>query len=510
MSEKRRIVVNTLANGAAQFAALISALVFMPFLIRGFGAVDYGLYLLASSVVAYAGLLDLGVGTSLVKLTAEAAAHDDRERMGRLTSSTLAFYTAVGVLVAIIMVGLALNTQSLFLVDADGARLLRNLFFVAAGASLLAWPANTGAAVLAGFQRYTQSARVAAGTTLGTIAVTAAVVFLHEGPLVLMLGVAMVNLAGGLANALLARASLRGVRVSLLSADRAGLSAIFNVAWAVFVLQLCTVILYQQTDRLVLGVFVGAAAITLYDAAGKFQGLLSQLTTFSISAVMPMASQLGAEGRADSLRVLFLRGTKYSLALMSPIVVVLAVVAEPLLDSWLGAAFAAQALSAQILISHQVLTSGTAVGDSMIVGLGRLPKRLPYVVALAAGNLALSLVLVRRFGILGVVLGTAIPYFIDFPFHMRMILKTVDVPAGRWLREVILPTYPLLIVPLGVSLALVRTPMSDSLAGIAGIGALAVGAYWAAVYALGFTADERGEVAMAVSGALARMRSPKP
>ena len=28
MSEKRRIVVNTLANGVAQFAALISALVF--------------------------------------------------------------------------------------------------------------------------------------------------------------------------------------------------------------------------------------------------------------------------------------------------------------------------------------------------------------------------------------------------------------------------------------------------------------------------------------------------
>jgi O-antigen/teichoic acid export membrane protein len=86
MSEKRRIVVNTLFNGIAQFAAVLSALVFMPLLIKGFGATDYGLYLLASSAFAYASLLDLGVGASLTKMTAEAAARNDRERLGRLTT----------------------------------------------------------------------------------------------------------------------------------------------------------------------------------------------------------------------------------------------------------------------------------------------------------------------------------------------------------------------------------------------------------------------------------------
>ena len=494
MSEKRRIVVNTLANGVAQFAAMLSALVFMPFLIRGFGTTDYGLYLLASSVVGYAGLLDFGVGTSLVKLTAEAAARDDRERLGRLTSSTLAFYTTVGIVIAVIMVALAFNTGSLFKVDADGQRLLRNLFFVAAGASLLAWPANTGGAVLQGFQHYTQTARVSLGMTIGTICMTAAVVLLHEGPIVLMIGVAAVNLAGGLVNALLARRVLRGVKVSFFHADASAFRAIFSFSWAIFVAQLCTIIVYQQTDRLVLGVFVGATAIALYDAAGKFQGLMSQLTSFAVSAIMPMASQLDAEGRREAVRTLFLRGTKYTLVLLSPVVVVLIVLAQPLLLAWLGPEFAAVAISAQILISHQLLTSGAAVGDTIIVGLGKLPRRLPYIVALAVLNLTLSLVLVQRFGIMGVVLGTAVPYFIDYPLHMRLLLKLIDVPVARWLREVVVPTYPLLVVPLGVSLALGMTPIARSLVGIAAIGAVAVGCYWVAVYAWGLTASERAEV----------------
>ena len=49
---------------------------------------------------------------------------------------------------------------------------------------------------------------------------------------------------------------------------------ILGFSWAVFVIQVCTLVIYQQTDRLVLGVFLGAAAITLYEAAGKFLGLV--------------------------------------------------------------------------------------------------------------------------------------------------------------------------------------------------------------------------------------------
>lgn len=504
MSEKRKIVVNTLANGIAQFAAMLSALVFMPFLIHGFGTTDYGLYLLASSVVGYAGLLDFGVGTSLVKLTAEAVAQDDRERLGRLTSSTLAFYTLIGVIIALIMVALAFNAGALFKVDADGERLLRNLMLVAAGASLLAWPANTGSAILAGFQRYTHTARVSLGVTIATILVTAGVVIAHEGPIVLMIGVVLVNLGGGLTNAFLARKVLTGVRVSLFHTDRFALKAIFSFSWAVFVAQLCTIIIYQQTDRLVLGVFVGAAAIALYDAAGKFQGLMAQLTSFAVSALMPMASQLDAEGRRDALRTLFLRGTKYTLILLGPVVIVLMVVARPLLLAWLGPEFASVAIAAQILISHQILTSGTAVGDVMIVGLGKLPRRLPYLVGLAVLNLLLSLVLVRYLGILGVVLGTAIPYFIDYPLHIRLLLKTIDVPPSRWIRETVMPTYPLLLVPLGTSMALVATPLSGSLLGIAALGAFSVSLYWVAVYFWGLDGGEREEVRSGVKALIWR------
>lgn len=504
MSEKRRIVVNTLANGTAQFASMLSALIFMPFLIKGFGTVDYGLYLLVSSISGYSGLLDLGVGASVVKMTAESSARGDARETGRIVSSAVAFFTLVGIVSALVMLALGANAGSWFRVTSDGARLLTNLFLVAAVWSLWSWPSGTAGAVLAGFQRYTQSAMVALATVLGNVAVTIAVLMTGQGPLALIVGNYAVSLLTGLVQLWLARRALGGTPLSFRLVDRSSFKSIFSFAWAVFVIQICTVILYQQTDRLILGIFIGAAAVALYEAAGKFQGLVSQLTTFTVSAVMPMASQLGAEGRQESLRQLFLRGTKYSLMLLSPVVIVLVVVAKPLLNEWLGPAFAAQSVAAQLLISHQLLTGGTAVGDSMIIGLGQLPKRVPYVVVVALLNLSISLLLVQRLGILGVVIGTTVPWLIDFPFHMRVILRALDVTPGRWVKETVLPTYPLLLLPAGISALLVGTTLGDSILGVGMIGIVSVAAYWLAVYALAFQPHEREDVRAGIRAAWGR------
>jgi len=204
LSEKRQLVTNTLANGVAQFAGIVSAIVFMPLLIRGFGLREYGLYMLAGSVGAYASLLDLGVGTSLAKMVAESAATDDKDRARRLASSALAFYLVVGLLSASVIVVVALNAGSIFRVTPDGARLLRNMLLISAVSSLWAWPANTAGAVLAGRQRYVLSSRTAVGAILGNIAVTVVVLVTHNGPVALMAGSALIALAASSVNAYLA------------------------------------------------------------------------------------------------------------------------------------------------------------------------------------------------------------------------------------------------------------------------------------------------------------------
>jgi O-antigen/teichoic acid export membrane protein len=505
MSEKRRIITNTLANGSAQATALIASLVFMPLLIRSFGITYYGLYLIVTSVAQYAQLLDFGVGASLIKMIAQHIAEDDRDGIGPLVSAALVFYLIIGVVAAILMVVLAYTAGMIFKVDAQGALLLRNMFLVAAVYSLFVWPANTFLYVLGGFQRYTLTARVQLGVTIALVGAYIAVLGTHQGPLMLFVATSIVTMAGSGVNVYFALREMRGTRISPTLAEATHLQRIFSFSWAIFLVQVSTIILYQQTDRVVLGVFIGGAAVGVYEAAGKFQGLITQLVSFSNSAVIPMASHLDASGAEEKLKLLFLRGTKYVLALVAPVVIVLMVLAKPLLVRWLGPSFGAMATNAQILVFPHLLIAGGTIGDSIIVGTGALKRRLPYSMAMVVANLVLSVILVQRYGILGVVLGTAIPYLIDYPIHIWWLLRELKVPAGRWWREVVAPVYPLLVIPLGVSVWGYFSPLSGSLIGLATIGAASVAAYLAGLFAVGLSAVERTEIRAAVDSVRARL-----
>ncbi len=505
MSEKRRLVVNTLASGVSQFAAMLASLIFMPLLIGAFGLEEYGLFMLATSVSAYAILLDLGIGSALTKYVAEHEATGDRGALVGSATSALLLYTGVGVAGAVLMFGVGALSGAIFDVGSDGAELLRSMLWIGALFQLWYWPASTGRHILAGMQRFGVLAATGLLSTTLTIGVTIYVIVAGHGPVALVTLNGLVMVIVSTANVVAAR-RIAGVPVLGFSkASRVYIAAIFSFSWAVFVVQLSDVLFYQQTDRVLLGIFAGATAVGLYEAAAKFSALLTYVSGLSVSAVMPLASNMGATGRYASLHSLLMRGTKYAAALVCPMVVVLLVFARPLITSWLGADFADQALVAQVLVFPHLLTSLGLVGDSIIISQKKLAGRVPYIVLQAVLNIVLSIILIPRYGILGVALGTAVAHLVDWPLHMWYLVKNTDATLSEGLRSVVAPVYPLLVVPLLVSLALATTTLMDSIPGIFAASVAALALYWLAMLGFGLSAMERRELRNAVAAVRRRL-----
>ena len=65
---------------------------------------------------------------------------------------------------------------------------------------------------------------------------------------------------------------------------------------------------------------------------------------------------------------------------------------------------------------------------------------------MALGCLGASLALTPLLGLDGLVLGTAIPYAVAFPFFMRFVLRKLPVSLGDLARRAWLPAYPLAAV----------------------------------------------------------------
>jgi O-antigen/teichoic acid export membrane protein len=231
---------------------------------------------------------------------------------------------------------------------------------------------------------------------------------------------------------------------------------------------------------------------------------LAQLAALPASALVPAASQLDARARPDALRGLYLRATRYTIILVAPIAATLMVGARPLLLTWLGAEIAEVATPARVLLITWLVYANLAIAFPILIGTGRVRFLMLFNLGTALLNLALSLLLVGPFGILGVIVGTVAADSLLFPLGMWYALRALDISPAYYLKRVAVPAYLPLIVPVGLALTGMALGTTATLAGVAVTGAVAVAAYWLLAYRVSIPPAEREDLRALLRGLVRR------
>jgi O-antigen/teichoic acid export membrane protein len=164
---------------------------------------------------------------------------------------------------------------------------------------------------------------------------------------------------------------------------------------------------------------------------------------------------------------------------------------DPLVHAWVGPKFAESIVVAQILIAVVAIRVGCATATTVLKGAGE-HRLLAFSNAGAAlVNVVLSLLWVRRYGLMGQAFGTLLPVAVtSIGILWPAACRRVGIGTGEAFRYAVWPT----IWPL-VAMAIVLIPLRDALparlyaVGIAGAaGALA---YLVAFLAFAVKRDER-------------------
>jgi O-antigen/teichoic acid export membrane protein len=503
---KRSIVANTAMNGIAQFASLVSTLVFFPLLVHAFGVGDYGVYVIALSVTGTVGMFDLGIGASTVRLVARHASLSDDEGFARTVSSAAGLLFVVGIIIALAIAGIGAVAGSIFKIDASQASLLRSLLLIGAASQVWYWPATVASHVLGGLERYDIIARTSIFTTLANVAAIAIVLVTGAGPVVLMLLGVGTMVVASLMNIVALRDAHTGARLATLPSRPVALE-ILSGGFPIFVAGIAQFLNREQVDRLVLGVFLGPAAVVIYQAASKLSSLVAQFTGLSTSALLPVASGMVAREDEDALRDLFVRGSRYVSLAVAPIAATVIVLAAPFIRSWMGPGFEGSIIVAQLLVFSQLFVPLYQTGDAVLIGKGRFSAWVPRGIALALLNLGLSLALVRPLGVTGVAIGTLVSGLLELPLYAHLVLRETGVTVRMWLAQAG-PMYLMLPVALIVGAVGMLTPLGGSLVGVVAVGAACVLGCWAAAYTLVLTSEERAD-ARARLAAISRGRGER-
>jgi O-antigen/teichoic acid export membrane protein len=431
------VLRNVGSNWALTVVTIAVTYVMTPFVIHTLGRDGYGTWTLITAMTGYMSLMALGVPMACVRYLAEDVAERDSQRMNATIASCAGLYLIIAGVA--LLIGAAMTFAFIAYRIPDVWRFEAHVAF---GLMVLQVSAGFIGFLPEGilFAHHDFVARnlvriagmlLRLGLTLGLLALNASLVVLA---LIQLIGLAF-DFALCL---LLVRRRYPGVRLSLAAFEWAVVRRVLS--FSIFVLLLAAgARLSFETDALVIGALIGVGAIPFYAVANSLVVYLMDFVIAIAAVVMPMATKLKTEGRADELKEMFLKWSKVALSLTIAAGAFLIVLGPRFIGWWIGPEYEhPSGVVLQILmISSLAFLPVRGVALPILMGLGK--PRLATVAFIGAGvlNLLLSMLLARPLGLAGVALGTAIPNVLFAAVVLVEGCREVGITIPAYLRYVV-------------------------------------------------------------------------
>jgi uncharacterized protein (TIGR04206 family) len=389
-------------------------------------------WVLAISSINYLGLLDLGLRSSVLRYVSKEKAVGAHDRASEALSAALWVRLQIGGLVLLLSWTFAYFFPVWFHIPPELAFQSRLAVVIIGCTTALSMCVGIFGGVLSALNRY--DAQTAVSLVQLSFRVTGVVLSLHRGWG--LIGIAVSELiAAAVGNTILVVLSFRlypQLQIRLHRPEPSMMRQLWSYSAYAF-LQSVAIQLVYQTDNLVVGSFVSASAVTFYAIGNSLCRYADQLAGSMSMTFVPAASTYDATGNLGKVRTLYRLGTRGMLAISLPILVTFFLRGRTFITLWMGREYAQTSGTVLILLSIALLFS-LANNTASAIAFGTDRHRFVAKCAVVEGlaNLTLSVILVHRFGILGVAVGTLIPSLVVHLFIWpRYVSRLLDVSAAQ-------------------------------------------------------------------------------
>lgn len=404
-----RIVRGIFTGLAGRGVAVLVSFFSVPLTVRYLGAERYGAWVTISTAMAWIAIADLGFSSSLTNAVSEGYARENDRLAGDYVAA--AFWPLVAV-AAILMalffpVWRIVSWDRVFNVQSSQARAeVGPTVAIAFTIFVLSLPVSIISKIYGAYQEVsTANMWSAAGNALSLAALIAVtrqrgglvrLVVAVSGSVLLVNVISAIWLFGYSKPWLVPRIG----RVTL-----SGIKKLTSLGGMFFLVQVAALILFQ-TDNLIIAHYLGAAAVTPYSVTWRLFNYTMIFQVLASPSYWPAYTEAFARGDRAWVRRSF--RMNFGLTIGSAFLLTLPLIffGRWIIRVWAGSA-AVPSFDLLLCMGIWSLIYGATISQSCVLAsAGRLKGQTVYSILAAVTNLVLSILLVQRIGLTGVIVGT--------------------------------------------------------------------------------------------------------
>ncbi|MFA5145956.1 MAG: oligosaccharide flippase family protein [Candidatus Omnitrophota bacterium] len=437
-SRAKKIVHGSMLGACNFFANAVAGLVLMPFIVHALGDRMYGLWMVVGSILGYYGFFDFGLVFAVQRYISQAIGREDYKETNKFVNTSFYLYAVIGFIVLLLLVTGAL-VAPFFIKNVAEIDLFRKILVILGLSVAIGFPMRVFSAVLISHIRYDlyniiELIKIAARVIL-------VIFFLKTGHGILAL--ALINfgieMCGYLIKFILVKSIFKYITFSRKYIEMGKIKPLFKFSFFSFVIQIVDRFRLDISNFVIAG-FLGLAYVTLYSVSSNLIRYFNQLIINTVSLLLPVFSQYEGKGDYDSIREKYILSVKISGYLSTLIGGTMILFGRVFIERWMGKDYLAAYPILVVLVISTVFSSIQSPSWGLLYGISK--HRFLAIANTVEGFISffMALILVRKFGLMGVALGSAIPMIVlKVMIQPVYVCRVIKIGVSEFYFKILLP-----------------------------------------------------------------------
>lgn len=417
--------------------------IYTPIMLRLLGQAEYGLYGIAQSIMGYIGLLNFGIGGTIVRYLSKYRAEGDKAQEERVAGLFIKIYAVICCLILAAGFLFAGNIQvysrSLTGSEVDTLRVLVILMTINTAVFL---PFSVFSSVVLAHERYIFNKLVGMLSGIAAPLLNLALLYCGFGSVGLVVSATILNFATYGIYTVYAIQKLQ-IRPSFQKTESGLLREILKFSSFVFLASMVD-ILYWSTDKLIIGWAIGSVATAVYNIGASFNTYVTSLSTAISGLLVPRLTEMVVkDAPKEQFTEIFIKVGRLQFIIISFIISAFVAFGRQFIALWAGAGYEDSYYVALLTMIPVTIPLIQNTGLNILYALNKHKFRSMVYACIAILNVGLTFWWVEVYGIIGAAMATCIAYVLgniliinwyyykridlDIPLFWKNILKMCPV-----------------------------------------------------------------------------------
>ncbi len=405
--------------------------IYTPIMLRMLGQAEFGLYGIANSVMGYIGLLNFGIGGSIVRYLSKYRAMNDLEQERRVAGLFIKVYSVICIFILIaggvVAANIEVYSRSLTASETEKLRILVILMALNTGIFL---PFSVFSSIVLAHEKYIFNKLASILVTVASPILNLILLFCGLGSVGLVLASTVINL---LSYGLYTVYTVKRLhfKPSFQPAAPGLLREILHFSIFVFLASIVDV-LYWSTDKLIIGWAKGTNETAVYNIGATFNTYVTAFSTALGGLLVPkLTTMVVKDVPKEEFTRIFIKIGRLQFIVVSFIVSAFVAFGQQFISLWAGPEYSRSYYVALLTMVPVTVPLIQNTGLNILYALNRHKFRSIVYACVAIANVVLTFWWVEEYGIIGAAMATCLAYvvgnilIINWYYHKKI---GIDIP----------------------------------------------------------------------------------